>query len=44
MYGEQNNNGKDLGNIVVLFDEIRLGDRCNDLKIEDFKDECSALN
>ena len=25
-------------------DEIRLGDRCKDLKIEDFKYECSALN
>ena len=32
------------GNIIVLFDEIRLGDRCKDLKIEDFKYECSALN
>ena len=43
-YGDRNMNGKDLGNIVVLFDEIRVGDSCKDLKLEDFKYECSALN
>ena len=44
MYGGQNNDGKDLGNIVVLFDEIRVGDSCKDLKLEDFKYKCTALN
>ena len=44
MFGTQNNDGKDLGNIVVLFDEIRVGDSCKDLKLKDFKYECSALN
>ena len=44
MFGTQNNDGKDLGNIVVLFDEIRVGDCCKDLKLEDFKYDCSALN
>ncbi len=44
MYGGQNNNGKDLGNIVVLFDEIRVGDSCKDLKLKDFKYKCTALN
>ena len=44
MFGTQNNDGKDLGNIVVLFDEIRVGDSCKDLKLEDFKYVCSALN
>ena len=44
MFGTQNNDGKDLGNIVVLFDEIRVGDSCKDLKLEDFKYDCSALN
>ena len=44
MFGTQNNDGKDLGNIVVLFDEIRVGDRCKDLELEDFKYKCSALN
>ena len=41
---DRNMNGKDLGNIVVLFDEIRVGDSCNDLKLEDFKYKCKALN
>ena len=44
MFGTQNNDGKDLGNMVVLFDEIRVGDSCKDLKLEDFKYDCSALN
>mgnify|MGYP005699193373 CR=1 FL=1 len=44
MFGIQNNDGKDLGNIVVLFDEIRVSDSCTDLKLEDFKYKCSALN
>ena len=43
-YGDKNMNGKNLGNIVILFDEIRVGDSCKDLKLEDFKYECSALN
>ena len=44
MFGTQNNDGKDLGNIVVLFDEIRVGDSCKDLKLEVFKYNCSALD
>ena len=43
-YGDKNMNGKNLGNIIILFDEIRVGDSCKDLKLEDFKYECSALN
>ncbi len=43
-YGDKNMNGKNLGNIIILFDEIRVGDTCKDLKLEDFKYECSALN
>ena len=44
MYGGQNNDGKDLGNIVVLFDEIRVGDSCKDLKLKEFKYDCSKIN
>ena len=44
MFGTQNNDGKDLGNIVVLFDEIRIGDRCKELKLKEFKYDCSKIN
>ena len=43
-YGDKNMNFKNLGNIIILFDEIRVGDTCKDLKLEDFKYKCSALN
>ena len=43
-YGDKNMNGKNLGNIIILFDEIRVGDTCKDLKLENFKYNCSALN
>ena len=44
MFGTQNNDGKDLGNIVVLFDEIRIGDSCKDLKLKEFEYDCSKIN
>ncbi len=43
-YSDKNMNGKNLGNIIILFDEIKVGDTFKDLKLEDFKYECSALN
>ena len=43
-YSEKNMNGKNLGNIIILFDEIRVGNTCIDLKLDDFKYKCSVLN
>ncbi len=40
-YSNKNMNGKGLGNIVILFDEIRVGTTCKDLKLKDFKYDCT---
>ena len=42
-YSDINMNGKNLGNITVFFDELRVGDNCKDLQLADLGYACSAL-